>query len=357
MGASNSKYRIVIYLVIGLVWTMLWLISYIATAQETFGVRVLNEIWRSIYIIGLNFLLYEMALPYLKKKTVLQRILIGFPFLIVLLTLASIGIIAWRELGLLTGIYTSLRPAEETFFEALGFHTPSAITSFIFFGLGLHLFNYIQLQRMAQRLRIENQAAELAFLKAQTNPHFLFNTLNNIFSLAKDKAPAAADSILRLSGIMRFMLYNSSLPSVSVKQEIELLNDYLELEKLRYDESFRMKFSFKVENMEQQLPPLLLIPLVENAFKHGASQSTEDAFVDIDLKITTTQLCFTVVNPIPEEQQSIDIRENIGLTNLRRQLGLLYSEYELKLERSDMKFHANLTINLLSDVRVQLHNN
>lgn len=347
---TTQNNRFIKYLVIGLIWMLLWVISYIGEYSQSFSARVANEFWRTSYLIGLNYLLFEIAIPFLKRSKLLTRLIAGTGFLAALLALVSFGIAAWREVGIAIGFYTSLRPVSETFLGSVEYQTSSALTSIVFFGAGLHIYNYFQLQRMAQQLKIENQAAELAFLKAQTNPHFLFNTLNNIFSLAKDKAPSAADSILRLSGIMRFMLYNSNLPSVSVTQELELLNDYLELEKLRYDEHFRLTFSHNVEDMEQQLTPLLLIPLVENAFKHGVSQSTEDPFVDINLDIARSQLSFTVVNPIGDENSDDVVRENIGLTNLRKQLGLLYKDYDLKLQRLNGRFYAKLKINLLSRV-------
>lgn len=346
MNYSVSKKQINKYLIIGGVWTLLWLIHYMITYPDTFWPRVLNETWRSIYIISVNIVFYEYAFPYWKSRSLIWKIIFGFLICVVLIAAMSLGIYAWREAGVLSGIYTPFRPVSEGIKEGIEFQTPAGITSIIFFGVGIHIFNYFELQKTTQRLKIEKQEAELAFLKSQTNPHFLFNTLNNIYSLAKDKAPLAGDSILRLSGIMRYMLYQGNQPTISIKQEIELLNDYLELEKLRYGNFLQLDFTYKVHSMQQQIPPLLLVPLVENAFKHGVSQSVQNAFLKIDLSVTEQLFCFTVVNSMPDEDATNIPIENIGLTNLRKQLSLLYSDYELKAEPKNGNFNAQLTINL-----------
>ena len=155
--------------------------------------------------------------------------------------------------------------------------------SVFFFGVIRHIYNYVKLKKAAQQLRIEKQEAELNYLKSQTNPHFLFNTLNNIYSLARDKSDLAPESILRLSKILRFMLYETGGNFIAIEQELKIISDYIALEKLRYDESLRINFNHDIEDMKQALPPLLLIPLVENAFKHGVSETRGHPFVDIHL--------------------------------------------------------------------------
>src|SRR6185295_16724235 len=154
----------------------------------------------------------------------------------------------------------------------------------------------LKLKNAEQRLRIEKQEAELSYLRSQTNPHFLFNTLNNIYSLSRDKSDLAPESILRLSKILRFMLYETSGAFIAIEQELKIINDFIALEKLRYDESLRVNFNYDVEDMKQALPPLLLVPLVENAFKHGAAETRYQPFVDIHLSVNKRQLTFVVRN-------------------------------------------------------------
>jgi len=202
-----------------------------------------------------------------------------------------------------------------------------------------------------QQLRIQKQQAELSYLKSQTNPHFLFNTLNNIYALARDKSDLAPESILRLSKILRFMLYETGGKYIYLEQEIKIIHDYIELEKLRYDESLRVNFNYEVDDMKRQIPPLLLIPLVENAFKHGVSETRTDPFIDIQLSVKHDLLRMEINNSTGKSQTEWVLKENIGLSNLRRQLELLYRDYNLSVQPQESLFTANLFINLASHVQ------
>src|SRR5205085_12539484 len=135
------------------------------------------------------------------------------------------------------------------------------------------------------------------------------------------------------SKILRFMLYETIGEYIAIEQELKIINDYIALEKLRYDETLRINFNHDVEDMKQALPPLLLIPLVENAFKHGVSETRNQPFIDIHLSVNKRQLTFVVKNSSEMPAMETEIRENIGLSNLRRQLELLYKEYNLFIEQ------------------------
>jgi len=221
--------------------------------------------------------------------------------------------------------------------------------SVFFFGIIRHIYNYIKLKQATQQLRIEKQQAELNYLKSQTNPHFLFNTLNNIYSLSKDKSDLAPESILRLSKILRFMLYETGGKYIAIEQELKIISDYIALEKLRYDDSLRIILIHDIEDLKQAIPPLLLMPLVENAFKHGVSETRGSPFIDIHLSVDKRQLLFRVKNSA-EVFAEENVKENIGLTNLRRQLELLYTDYNLSVQQNGSVFTATLKINLASHV-------
>jgi LytS/YehU family sensor histidine kinase len=246
-------------------------------------------------------------------------------------------------------IYTSLR-TDESISHAVSYQTQGGVMSLFFFGIIKHVYEYRKLILAAQQLRIEKQEAELNYLKSQTNPHFLFNTLNNIYSLSRDKSDLAPESILRLSKILRFMLYETSGEYIAIEQELKIISDYIALEKLRYDESLRVNFNYDIEDMKQALPPLLLIPLVENAFKHGVSETRHQPFVDIHLSVNKRQLAFVVKNSSEENNAEEQVKENIGLSNLRRQLQLLYTDYSLTVQQEVSVFNATLKINLASHV-------
>lgn len=223
------------------------------------------------------------------------------------------------------------------------------MVSVFFYAIFKYRYKYRQLKISAQQLRLEKREAELNFLRAQTNPHFLFNTLNNIYSLARDKSDLAPESILRLSKMLRFMLYETGGDFIAIEHEVRIISEYLELEKLRYDDTLRVNFNYDIEDIKQAIPPLLLIPLVENAFKHGVSETRDDPYADIHLSVNKRQLTFIVRNSTEDAGLS-EVKENIGLANLRRQLELQYADYSLVLKPMASQFIATLKINLASHV-------
>ena len=351
MSFKNIIQRFTFYLWVGFVWALLWLFSYLVKYPETFFLRFLNEIWRDTYLVIANFIFFEYTWPFIlrKRKYLVYNILIGIFFLWVQMMILSFGLYAWRQIGMGVGIYTGFRK-DPTLDHAVEFQAQAGVMSLFFFGIIKHAYNYRKLRSDAQKLRIEKQQAELNYLKSQTNPHFLFNTLNNIYSLARDKSDLAPESILRLSKILRFMLYETSGDYIAIEQELKILNDYIALERLRYDESLHVNFNYDIEDMKQALPPLLLIPLVENAFKHGVSETRNRPFVDIHLSVNKRQLTFVVKNSAEQFLTDGSVKENIGLSNLRRQLELLYSDYSLSAQQKDSVFTATLKINLGSHV-------
>jgi LytS/YehU family sensor histidine kinase len=144
------------------------------------------------------------------------------------------------------------------------------------------------------------------------------------------------------------MLYETSGAYIAIEQELKIISDYIALEQLRYDESLRINFNYDIEDMKQALPPLLLIPLVENAFKHGVSETRGQPFIDIHLSVKQRQLTFIVKNSTETNAAEGNVKENIGLSNLRRQLELLYTDYQLSLQKENAHFTATLKINLAS---------
>jgi two-component system, LytTR family, sensor kinase len=319
--------------------------------EDTAEARVINDVWRLSLVIILVYLLYEEVVPFIrrKRKSIVYNILLGLAFFFVYIMLFSWGVYAWRAIGIRLHIYTSFvannKPGHIAS-EQMAF----CMMAVFIFGIARHIYNHIKLRQAAQQLRIEKQHAELGYLKSQTNPHFLFNTLNNIYSLSRDKSDRAPESILRLSKILRFMLYEAGGDYIPVEQELKIIADYIELEKLRYDDTLRINFSHDIEDMKQAVPPLLLIPLVENAFKHGVSATRGLPFVDIHLSVKERRLHFVVKNSSEVQEDNVQVKENIGLSNLRRQLELLYKDYDITVRQESNVFTAVLKINLASHV-------
>ncbi len=359
MKISIDKKLARFYLWVALAYATIWMLNtYHNNFPGTFWQAIGNNAWRIVYVIVLNFIFFEYTIPFVirKRKYLIYNILLGIVLLWIHCLFWAYGLYAWRLLGMELHIYTGT-----TIFKTLneGLTTQMAYSagSAFFFGILRHIYNYVKLKQAEQLLRIEKQAAELNYLRSQTNPHFLFNTLNNIYSLARDKSDLAPESILRLSKILRFMLYETGGAYIAIEQELRIITDYIALEKLRYDESLRINFSHDIEDMKQALPPPLLIPLVENAFKHGVSETRSLPFVDIHLSVNKRQLAFVVKNSsetfAEEKNQPAGqpgIKENIGLSNLRRQLELLYTDYSLDVQQGSSIFTATLKINLASHV-------
>jgi len=186
---------------------------------------------------------------------------------------------------------------------------------------------------------------ELKFLRNQTNPHFLFNTLNNIYALARKKSDETADVVMKLSQLLRFMLYETKKEQIRIIDEIKILDDYIELEKLRYNDRLTISFLREIDSESEQIAPLLLIPFVENAFKHGASESRFESFINLEMTLREGILEFAIENTKEQNGKKLN-EENIGLTNVRRQLELLYKEHEVSIKCEDTMFKVFLKINL-----------
>ena len=347
MNKSFNRERFKLYIRIGAAFLLLSVIGDLLKNPETFLKRSVNNVWLIAYLTVLNFVFFEYALRFIRLTW--KRILVAPVLLFIFLLFYSFGFYFWRYIGIGIHIYFSLKTYSSAL-EGVTSHFSYSLSSIFFFGIIRHTYDYRKLKRDAQQLRIEKQEAELNYLKSQTNPHFLFNTLNNIYSLARDKSDLAPESILRLSKILRFMLYETGGAYIAIEQELKIMSDYIALEKLRYDESLHVNFNHDIEDMKQALPPLLLIPLVENAFKHGVSETRDHPFVDIHLSVKQKQLMFIVKNSTDESPQEQVVKENIGLSNLRRQLELLYTDYNLSVQQGESVFTATLKINLKSHV-------
>lgn len=353
MNISIDMKRLRFYLWVGLAYLLLRLFSDLSSYPDTFPQRSLNNIWRLPYILIITFILFEYTIPFIRLTW--KRLLAGLFLIVAHLMLYSIGLYAWMSIGMQLHIYADLTTFSSVS-KALESQMSYSAMSVFFIGIIRHVYVYRQLKGTAQQLRIEKQEAELNYLKSQTNPHFLFNTLNNIYSLARDKSDLAPESVLRLSQILRFMIYETGGAYIAIEQELTIINDYVALEKLRYDESLHVTCSYDIDNMKQAIPPLLLIPLVANAFKHGVSETRAHPFVDIHLSIHNRLLEFVVNNSTEVIPEGSGLKDQIGLSNLRRQLELLYTDYNLSVQQGksiqhgESVFTATLKINLASHV-------
>ncbi|NCT74347.1 MAG: histidine kinase [Chitinophagaceae bacterium] len=347
MKKELDKGLIRFYLYTGLAFLLLYSFGEFFEYRETIFPRIVNSIFLVSYITVLNYIFFEEILQLFKWRS--KNNPRAFFFLFLAILFYTFGLYGWRQLWVQLGAYTNFTP-DLSLLKGVAVHSQFSLAGILFFAIVRNIYNNIRLREKNHQLRIEKKEAELNYLKSQTNPHFLFNTLNNIYSLARDKNDLAPESILRLSKILRFMLYETGGHSIAIDDELKIITDYIALEKLRYDDSLLIKLNTDIENPKQPLPPLLLIPLVENAFKHGVSETRNRPFVDINLSVKQQQLSFTVKNSMEETSIVQEVKENIGLSNLRKQLALLYKEYDLTVGQQNDVFTSTLSINLSSNV-------
>lgn len=201
-------------------------------------------------------------------------------------------------------------------------------------------------EQQNKRLAKEKMAAELSFLKSQVHPHFLFNTLNNLYALTLIKSERTPDIVLKLSDLLDYMIYKSNDDFVSLKKELAILESYIELEKMRYNE--RLKLSYEVQGNpdNHQIAPLILLPFIENSFKHGASNDRIKPNIKVLLKIQPELLELNVQNSIPQDkQEDSSVGEGIGLKNVRRRLELIYpGRHTLSVNQGVKQFEVDLKI-------------
>ncbi len=207
-------------------------------------------------------------------------------------------------------------------------------------------YYYLKEQRNIQ-LQKENLESQLQLLKAQVHPHFLFNTLNNIFSYIQHTSPVGANMLTRLSDLLRYMLYEGNHPTVPLGKEVKMLKDYISLEQVRYGNKLDVHFDLPEKSDDLYIAPLLLLPLVENCFKHGTSHMLDQPWISLHIHIEEKTMSMKLLNGKMPGVKDEDKRPGIGLQNVRKRLNLLYPEKsELLITEDEDVFIVNLKIEL-----------
>lgn len=230
-----------------------------------------------------------------------------------------------------------------TFWAYTGYGPPEIAAIFIILKT---VKAYARTQREKEALIAENSQAEALLLKAQVHPHFLFNTLNNIYSFSRRQPGIALDLIENLSSTVRYMTKECSAEYVPLGKELDLIRDYIELERVRYGERLKVTLRVEGEADDKYIDPLLLIPLVENCFKHGASQLLEDAWIKVFIFIDELELCAEMSNnrPVAPGQPG---KKGIGLANVRKRLRLLHpGNHVLEIRPGEDQFFVRIQLPL-----------
>ena len=215
---------------------------------------------------------------------------------------------------------------------------------------------YVKEQRNLQ-LQKENAESQLQLLKAQVHPHFLFNTLNNIYSFTQNTSPVAANMISGLSDLLRYILYDCTLPLVPLSKELKMVKDYINLEQTRYGNRLEVHLDLPANTNDMYIAPLLLLPFVENCFKHGTSNVLEEPWMNLQVTLEQNTMQMKLVNGKTNQNDSLPGRPGIGIINVQKRLELLYpGKHQLAITNDADVFVVNLKIELerINDQRTNL---
>lgn len=297
----------------------------------------------TIHIVGaiaISYLNYFYFLPKLLSKKKIAAFLIAF--------LVAFTLIVYLRLQLERYFIDGFTQRESYLYR------PRFIVQAHFSYFSIVLFvsllrfaaDWLDLQTTRKEIEKEKLTAELNFLKAQINPHFLFNTLNNLYYLAYSKSENTTEVIEKLSHMMRYMIYDTNYPKVPLTKEIDYMQNYISLERMRLGDRFNIQFTVEGDIELIRITPLILLTFLENAFKHGVSSSSKESWVKVCLRSTPQLLHFKVTNSKPE-LSSVEEKSGIGLQNVKRRLELSYpGHYRLDIKESPKEYSVELDLKL-----------
>lgn len=207
------------------------------------------------------------------------------------------------------------------------------------------LFEGLEAKSKLAEIEAKQAKAELDSLKSQVNPHFLFNSLNNIYGLLMEDKDRAGDSLLTLSSLLRYLIYASQKSLISLEEEVKFVDDYMAMERLRLGDKCKLNFTKFGDLHQMSLSPFLLIPFVENAFKHGSFATIDESYIDVKLRVQEKHLTFTVDNSV--KQKSETRQAGLGIANVKRRLELLLpNRHRLEIRATDTRFFIKLELEL-----------
>ena len=222
------------------------------------------------------------------------------------------------------------------------FNYPSVVG----FALAIKILkNWYLKQKETAQVGREIINGELQLLKAQVHPHFLFNTLNNIYSFIINDSNDATEALKKLSTLLRYIIYECDQPLVQLEKELKMIRDYIDLEKIRYGKNFNMSLQVQGNASNKMISPLLLIPFLENSFKHGASQMLTHPWINLDITILEHELEFILSNSKPTIAGEKTMSNGLGLRNVKKRLSILYQDtHALNITDDVMSFSVSLKV-------------
>lgn len=328
-------------------WALLFvlLVAYDLTNNRSFFFSAGKELVNvGFYAIIVYFNLYYLIPNYLTRNK--------FFTYAVLLVLSSMVITPIKAIVLFFQ-YANQPSLQSNIISDLNWYF---VVSFFFAGsstITKIIGDWVRHTREKQELETQTMQSELNFLKSQINPHFLFNTLNNLYALTLKKSDKAPEIVIKLSEMMRYMLYECNEKRVLLSKEVNYIKNYLELEMLRKSAGMQLDFQVEGHITDQKIVPLMFVPFIENSFKHGLNSHIDKGYVHILLRVDKQYVDFSIENskpdakPGPETRLSRERSGGIGLVNVRRRLELLYpGRHELAIEETPNTYKVNMLLEL-----------
>lgn len=336
------KKGISLVLIQWIAWVFVYLVMFLLMYHEREPIvdAALYALLNCVFFVGVAYANSQLMIPYIYRRRSKWLYVLA---VIVLLTLMAWGLMdssIWLE-QILSKKAMKPRPVSARYFMVMFF-----LNTLVFiFSIPLRFaLDYFTVRRQQEELQKRTAEAELNLLKAQVQPHFLFNTLNNIYFVAQRESPATAELLERLSNIMRYFVDEGPKSCIPLTKEIDFIRDYIHLEKMRMRHAMQVDITITGEPAGVNIPPMLMIPLVENVFKHGINKRSEDNLLIIHITVREGSIELEVRNRIFADAEPVSGGGN-GLVNLASRLHLLYgNKHTLHTEKKEGLFVALLKI-------------
>jgi sensor histidine kinase YesM len=338
------RYRIWWHLLFWLVWYFFYIITY------STGVLEKAQFIHNFYLLPVRMaatylLIYWMVPTFLFKKKYFLF------FILAIIHAILFGFSIWRVLYFSSGFRAN---DSIPFIRSivLNYQIPATAAA-------IYLFKrFYLIKQYSLNLEKDKLEAELKFLKSQIHPHFLFNTLNNLYALTLKKSDKAPEMVIQLSNLLEYTLYSGKETEVNLSEELKQIKGYIDLEKLRFGNRLKINTEIAGNVNGLMIAPLLLLPFVENSFKHGASNDLKSPFIDLKFNVMDNRLIFSISNSNRGESGKFETyKEGIGLKNVKRRLELLYpNKHSLEIIQNQEIFDVNLKLVLNDSVNKNSYN-
>ena len=338
----SPKYRVLRHLLFWIIHTVL-----VAFVWQNLGRSIERNIYQGVFWIPVRMLYCYPLIYWVLPRYLLKGRYVAFSLIILLWAVGGLFLNYSFRAFIFIPLQEALHfnPIDRNPWNATSFlvlTTTAGIVCFIF------LFkHWLIKQQMWIQAEKEKVTAELQLLKAQVHPHFLFNTLNNIYSFSIDKSPETPGMILKLSSLLSYMLYDCKADEVLLEKEVAVMKDYIELEKARYGDKIEISLNIEGDIKDKYIAPLLILPFLENAFKHGTSDQLEMPWLSMDLAVKQNILRCKIANS--KNNYVPFSASGIGIQNVKKRLNFIYPDrHELKTSDEGDFFVVSLQIALIS---------